>query len=376
MFKVVTDQLKVSGGWVRCGHCAEVFDAAANLQTLSPPSESGQAHQQPAVQADTDSFLPADSSPVVAIDPDDSSRPAPDMSPGEQQTSWTPGASFADRAAPYVPAPAASTVRQADTGEDSGHSDFDPAAWKQKNQTESAAETNSSPANGMAGSPDEFPAPVSRAAHGVTVGAVSQIRASAADGPASEWPDDADTDVPDDVSFVRDAVRKAFWRKPAVRLVLAIVSFFLVLALAFQLVLYQRDNLAAMEPRLKPLLQAMCVQMRCELAPLKRIEVLVIDSSSFSKIGPDAYRLNFSVKNTGAVAVAMPSLEVTLTDTQEQPLVRRVVSPAQFGATSPTLPAGSDFAGLVVLQVVAGESSSATAGPLRIAGYRVLAFYP
>ena len=28
MFKVVPDQLKISEGWVRCGHCAEVFDAS------------------------------------------------------------------------------------------------------------------------------------------------------------------------------------------------------------------------------------------------------------------------------------------------------------------------------------------------------------
>ena len=31
MFKVVPDQLRISEGWVRCGHCAEVFDAAAHL---------------------------------------------------------------------------------------------------------------------------------------------------------------------------------------------------------------------------------------------------------------------------------------------------------------------------------------------------------
>src|SRR3954470_21121239 len=31
MFKVVADQLKISEGWVRCGHCAEIFDAAADL---------------------------------------------------------------------------------------------------------------------------------------------------------------------------------------------------------------------------------------------------------------------------------------------------------------------------------------------------------
>src|SRR6478672_4319935 len=27
MFKVVPDQLRISEGWVRCGHCAEIFDA-------------------------------------------------------------------------------------------------------------------------------------------------------------------------------------------------------------------------------------------------------------------------------------------------------------------------------------------------------------
>src|SRR5438045_1501637 len=32
MFKVVADQLRISEGWVRCGHCAEIFDATANLQ--------------------------------------------------------------------------------------------------------------------------------------------------------------------------------------------------------------------------------------------------------------------------------------------------------------------------------------------------------
>ena len=29
-FRVVQDQLKISEGWVRCGHCSEVFDATAN----------------------------------------------------------------------------------------------------------------------------------------------------------------------------------------------------------------------------------------------------------------------------------------------------------------------------------------------------------
>ena len=34
VFPVVPDQLRVSGGWVRCGRCAEVFDATESLVDL------------------------------------------------------------------------------------------------------------------------------------------------------------------------------------------------------------------------------------------------------------------------------------------------------------------------------------------------------
>ena len=35
-FRVVPDQLKLSQGWVRCGHCKQVFDAVAYLQAQPP----------------------------------------------------------------------------------------------------------------------------------------------------------------------------------------------------------------------------------------------------------------------------------------------------------------------------------------------------
>ena len=31
LFRVVPDQLRISDGWVRCGQCGEIFDAAQNL---------------------------------------------------------------------------------------------------------------------------------------------------------------------------------------------------------------------------------------------------------------------------------------------------------------------------------------------------------
>lgn len=43
VFKIVPDQLKVSKGWVRCGRCAEVFDAAAHAASAEDVSQWPQA---------------------------------------------------------------------------------------------------------------------------------------------------------------------------------------------------------------------------------------------------------------------------------------------------------------------------------------------
>ena len=179
-----------------------------------------------------------------------------------------------------------------------------------------------------------------------------------------------------DVSFVRNARRQAFWSKPLVRVALGMLCLLLAALLLLQLVVQQRDTLAALEPQLKPTLQTLCVYLQCETGPVRRIESVVIDSSSFNKISSGSYRLGFSLKNTGTTPVAMPSLEVTLTDTQDQPLVRRVLAPGQFGATGNQLVVGSDFAGLVVLQVLNQDGGASILGSGRVAGYRVLAFYP
>ena len=303
MFKVVTDQLKVSRGWVRCGHCTEVFDASLHLQAAPSPMAPW-SDVPPASKVDVD--IAAHIEPDAPLMPE----PSPPMLP-----------LYAD--AGGVPV-AAETVL---------------VEQSQADRT------------------DPDPDPVSESVEAL--------------------PDD-------DVSFVRDAGRQAFWRKSAVRFALGLSGLLLASLLLMQFLVQQRDSLAALEPRLKPWLQMLCEPLQCDISPLQHIEAVVIDSSSFNKINGDSYRLSFSLKNTGTTPLAMPSLEVTLTDTQEQALVRRVVTPAQFGVTDGTglLGAGSDFSGVVVMQVLGADAQSfvgsapPAAGPLRVAGYRVLAFYP
>jgi hypothetical protein len=187
-----------------------------------------------------------------------------------------------------------------------------------------------------------------------------------------------------DVSFVRDARRNAFWHRPAARWSLSLAAFVLLATLLLQAALFQRNTLAAWQPWLSPGLQTLCTHLDCEIKPLQQIESVVIDSSSFNKIGTDAYRLKVVIKNTGTLALAMPSLELTLTDTQEQALLRRVLAPSELGATAATLAAGAEFSGVVALRIsnpipdtnAAPASAPKPSGSLRIAGYRVLAFYP
>lgn len=353
MFKVVTDQLKVSQGWVRCGHCAEVFDASAHL--LPRDMSSLAVSSAPLV----------DTAPLPLPEPEIPSprQATADTEPADiRPNDWAPARSFADRA----------PLRPSREAQDSA-ADFDPVRWKKAQQERQLDPTELDD--------DSLPpAPLARQP--------AMVRPSVEDDSSFLF-SDVDSGMPDsrvehDVSFVRDARRKAFWKKPATRWSLALLSLLLLVGLVVQWGVQQRDTLAVLEPRLLPVLRAICGPLQCEIRAPRHIESLVIDSSTFNRLGPDAYRLSFALKNTGVIALEMPSLEVTLTDTQDQAVVRRILTPEQFGAKGNTLAARSELAGLVIMKVSgdagtpasSSSSSSVPAGPLRVAGYRVLAFYP
>ncbi len=171
----------------------------------------------------------------------------------------------------------------------------------------------------------------------------------------------------EDVSFVRAAKRKAFWRRPLVRVVLGTIGVVLLCTLALQVVLQERDRIAAMDPRVRPWLQALCEPFQCTLAPLKQMSDVVIDSSSFNKGRGDSYQLTFAIKNRANIPLAMPAMELTLTDAQDQPVLRRVFLPPEMAAPAelPALGAWNSSVAVIV-----------TTGGARVAGYRLLAFYP
>jgi predicted Zn finger-like uncharacterized protein len=211
------------------------------------------------------------------------------------------------------------------------------------------------------------------------------------DNPPSLMPDDADDPAASDMlgthsappqakapstpSFVRQAQRAQRFRSPWAWGMLTCLCLVLIITALIQVARHERDRIAAAQPGLKPILQELCSYTGCSVQPLKHIESVVIDASGFNKIRSDVkselYKVTLSLKNTHVLPVALPHIELTLNDSQDQAVLRRVLNPADLGAVQFVIAPSGEFSGASTLLVDSQQLAGA-----RVAGYRVLAFYP
>lgn len=356
MFRVVPDQLKISEGWVRCGHCSEVFDASAHLtdESVLGPMEDAQATRSTAL--DTPITPRMEPPPPPAAPPPPPARqdaaPLPTPAPLRRADSPTMPAPLATRPAELYEGTKPEVALDSRTSEEP--SDFYPEA------TDSQVRLEPSPLD----APFVFRRP--------------ELSLADLDGreprPGTEsqmLPEDFEDDrepMPD-VGFVRKARRRAWWKRPGVRLALSLLVLVLGALLLLQAAYQDRDRLALANPGLRPVLEAMCGAMDCRLGPPRQIESIVIDSSGFNRLRNDTYRLSFTLRNTAPVLLAAPAMELTITDSQDQTIARRVLTPQELGAADGTIPPSGEWSRTVGVVLTTG-------GAARIAGYRLLAFYP
>lgn len=301
LFKVVPDQLRISEGWVRCGQCDEIFDAALHLLQALPAPQLPSTQQPELPEA------------LTAVDA--SGLPAAEVPPVDEGSS--------------VPTP---LVEELDGLDESVH---------------------------PIGTSD------------LALSAVSTVMAPGYTADAGRDANETDFRAElDEVSFLQDSKSGVFWHKPIMRATLVLLSLVLLLGLLGQIVLHERHRIVALEPGLRPLLLAICAPLNCVVSPLRRIESIVIDSSSFNRLQGDSYRLNFTIKNTADISLAVSAIELTLTDSLDQPVVRRVLLPSELGVESDALTAGAEWPISLALEIKAVGTSD------RIAGYRLLTFYP
>ncbi|MFA5371560.1 MAG: DUF3426 domain-containing protein [Sideroxydans sp.] len=150
------------------------------------------------------------------------------------------------------------------------------------------------------------------------------------------------------------------------------LGFLLLILLLAQTVYFFRNELALRLPGLKPRLQQVCEVLSCSIDLPHDADLLSIESSELEADSkhPNVFVLHVLLRNHADHAQALPSLELTLTDTQEQVIARRTFYPADYLkglAEKPNAMAAKRELTLA-LHLETAE--------LRPTGYRLLLFYP
>lgn len=495
MFRVVPDQLKISDGWVRCGHCADVFDATLHLETWVPPAPSPAAEVSrppapvatlPQVAAsgaraspagtDADRDLSAPSSiprsdrfvrreQRIQVDvPPGVSRGVPSpldgfshrgppsepslaRSPAQGQRAEgliNPPADGSDKFDVTVPAPLESVSLKANergrpsqvgglsattavvpirggptpavvgpsdpsisTGAvldhlDAGDGDFlselqrfatktsgdepkpdnKPPEFRLKRSVVKAkaqeGPPGAPPAHALSPSPFTeqsevaVPQKVAKDAMQLTqVGLDDDRKTGPNEQPAQakKAAEVAEVLLPAEPEFIQQARRRAYWQSPAMRALLAGAVMVLAGLLTLQWAMFERNRLVAWKPGWQPTFQAMCGVLGCTLAPVQRIDAIVIDSTALVRRLGNFYSFDLVLKNTAPISVAVPALELSLTDSGDNVISRRVFLPKELPAVPELLPAGGSVSVSLRLSIAVGDS-------LPMAGYRALVFYP
>jgi predicted Zn finger-like uncharacterized protein len=354
IFRVVQDQLRVSEGWVRCGRCAEVFDAREQLfdvEREAPPPWSGSAaHEAPARPLEqTIPSPPHEEHFADRVVEDDTaehiSLPTADFGlPHPREAEPDP-----------VPAPDARSEPRWIEEHEEPPAEHAPIFADPPQAPLDAASIEPPPVD-MGDRPDVVLAPSLQP---------RKKKSKAAPKPTAPAP----APVP---SFMRRAEMQARWRRPGVRLALGACSLLLVVLLGAQAALHFRDALSAVYPSAKPLLASLCEMQGCEIKPWRRIDVLSVENTALSQAGGgNQYQLTVALRNKSGVAVALPWVDLSLTDTAGAVVARRTLSPADFrtdkgSALGDAIAAGAD----VPMQVLLST------GPLRVSGYSVEIFHP
>ncbi len=309
----------MSDGWVRCGRCDKVFDALDNLIDLDPPAAAAKAAgirepraKGPATAPET---VPIDIQRLLERQDQDSGA-----EPADPERTIEPANELAQQEVRHVEPPAATQ----------------------------ASDLAAAPEVGSAASPGKAVQTATAIAHG----AVPSAPAAPVIAPA----------------FMQIADRQARWNSPAMRAALLGTSLILLIMLMMQVVHHQRDSIAAHSPTAAAVLRSACERWNCRIEALRRIGDLSIESSALSKIAGEAQsvKLTMSLRNRGALELAMPAVELSLTDAQGKLIARKALLPQDFNVDPPRVEAGA----ALPLQLVLST------GETRIAGYTVELFYP
>ncbi|MBE3023796.1 DUF3426 domain-containing protein [Janthinobacterium sp. GW458P] len=403
IFRVAADQLKLRGGIVRCGTCREVFDGNAALvdpAAASPFLTSGLGPAAPFSTAyPAENSLPSvtDDEPIYSLDFDTSFDPfgilpetaqlkgdADDNEHIELDLDVSlPAEVLADApaAAPLeVPAEIPAEPPEAPLPRPMApfkrrQVDDAPAfaTYLRDSRREPGLDADDAPALAVQEkvSLDKPVPPPARQEPSLSEPSFAPPPAAAVPDPAGET---GTTEAPlppaeDEPAFVTRGRRREQSSK-ALRVAMAIGSLVLLFLLSVQVMTTFRNPLAAQFPQWKPTLVALCKLSGCQVDLPAQIEALAIEQGELQTLKEQTFSYVSLLRNQSRSVQAWPSIELTLNDGDDKPVLRRVIAPRDY------LPSSID-----VTRGFAPRSEQTiklyfALDQLTASGYHIAIFYP
>jgi len=316
-FRVTSEQLKARQGRVRCGACQEVFSALDTLVEEVLPGLSPMAVAQP----DMAVVATATEEPEMVVTPP--LEPSLDDSP------------------PVAPVP--------DVDLDTPVMDVAPEPIAER-EPEFERPPEPQPQPEITAESVAMPEPAIE-----PVAKFTSIRLPKLEAATAPWPE------PEPQLHEEAPRRKWPW---AVGLCAAMLVFSAQIAVAF------RTEIIVLYPETKPTFATICAATGCELTLPRKAELVGIEDSDLHPDPSGRLTLVATLKNRAPFAQEFPYLELTLTDTADQPLVRRVLAPAEY--LPPKTAADKGFGANTEIAV----NLAIEAPGIPAAGYRLYLFYP
>jgi predicted Zn finger-like uncharacterized protein len=335
LFRVVADQLKLRGGLVRCGACRHVFDAIGSLTYIEDSAAGAPEPRTPRKAAPPTLHATAVATPMLRTPLDEGKPQQPrgaSSEPPQPDYSGPP-----TLLAPPEERPAVHKQGPKELPKRSSRSESKAAA-KAEAKPEPKGETRAEPrpdARGTRGS--EEPAPADQVARDSPPPPPrKRKRREVPEEPPPE-PAAVLTDPHAGLALDEGAAEPEFLRatrsdeKRSFSVFFGGGSIFLAVLLVLQLGVIFRTEITTRWPQWRPALVQLCGMFGCNVGWPTRAELLAVVGTELQAIpGTDVLELTAVIRNRAGFKVALPAIEVTLTDTTNRTLARKVFAPVDY----------------------------------------------
>jgi predicted Zn finger-like uncharacterized protein len=390
-FRIGAEQLRSHNGMVRCGSCRQVFNAIGRLDYIEATEPAAGAPAAPTASAGAaaHSAAAAPAAPVATA--------APVAAPASPAPARAPAPPTPVPVSARVPAPvpvAVAAARSAAPAAAPARPAARPAAPAEVASAPAAATRASAPAPAPAAAPESGEA--ARIERRRDAARLARQRAAEAEareilrGAAhGEVEDDSspntmfdriyddpeategdEAQAADQPTFLRETPPA---QRRARRTLLGVACLLLAPLFVLQLALLLRADLVARIPELRPALQALCDPFGCSAAWPMRPEYLAVVSSELQAVpGTSALELDAVIRNRADFPMALPAIELTLTDTFNHTVGRKVFRAEDYLAYAAPEARGDHLSGGADLSV---RLLFALPGA-NVAGFVAYPFYP